>query len=172
MKTLGRAVVLPVGLIVAVGCGNSKSTIASSNPSTTQAAGATTTTSKAAASGGNTGEFCTRLASETEATTALKKSIGTPDQAAKVARIKTDNAAILVAAPSEIHDAIAKVYAVSELATNALSGSQSAADRVASAKATAAATSDPAFKTAIADYTAWVTTNCGDQTAKILSGAS
>lgn len=41
-----------------------------------------------------------------------------------MAEIKTENAAI-VAAPSEIHDAIAKVYAVSELATGALAGTTS-----------------------------------------------
>ena len=89
-----------------------------------------------------------------------------------MAQIKSDNAAILAAAPSEIHDAIAKVYAVGQLGTDALSDSQSAADRVARAEAIAAATSDPAFKTAIADYTTRAKANCGDQITKILSGAS
>jgi hypothetical protein len=167
MKSLTRTAVLVVLLVVAASCGSSKSTTASTNPS----AGVATTTTKAAA-GTNTGGFCTRLAAETEATSALAASLGTPDQAAKVAQIKSDNAAILAAAPAEIHDAIVKVYAVSELASDALSGTASAADRAATAKATAAAASDPAFKTAIADYTAWVKANCGDQTAKILSGAS
>jgi hypothetical protein len=129
------------------------------------------TTTKATA-GTNAGEFCTRLAAETEETSALAASLGTPDRAAKMAPIKSDNAAILATAPAEIHDAIVKVCAVSELATDALSSTASAADRAASAKATTAATSDPTVKTAIADYTAWVKANCGDQTAKILSGAS
>ena len=110
------------------------------------------------------------LAADTEKTASFRASIGTPQQAAKLAEVKADNDAVLADAPSEIHDAIAKVYAVSELARKALEGGLSPADKAVAAGKAATAVASPEVKAALADYKAWVQSNCGSLAPKILAG--
>ena len=157
-------------LVGLAGCSSTKSsTAASSSTSTasTSAAGATSTT---AGGSGDPSAFCAQLAADTEKTAGFAASIGTPQQAAKLAEIKADNDAVLAAAPAEIHDAIASVYRVSELAQAALDGTLSAADKRAASAAASAAVATPEVKAAIASYKDWVGANCGSLSAKILSG--
>ncbi len=110
------------------------------------------------------------LAADTGKTAAFAASIGTPTQAAKLAEITADNDAILAAAPAGVHDAVAKVYAVSALARAALDPSLSATDKAAAGARAATAVGTPEVKAAITDYKTWVQANCGSAAAKILSG--
>jgi hypothetical protein len=170
MKKITAATLLSL-LLLAAGCGSSVSktspTSAGSSPSTA-AGGASTTT--AAASGMGTDAFCSLLASETEKTAGFAAAIGTPQQAAKVAEIKAANDEVLAAAPPSIHAAIAKVYAVSEIARKALDTTLTPAQKRAAGLAAAAAVRTPGVTGAIARYKAWVTANCGGLAPKILSG--
>jgi hypothetical protein len=172
-KILAVAASFAVIFVAATGCSSKSSSSAS--PSSTTAApasgsGGSTTSTKAAASGGDAGAFCTMLAADTDKTAAFAASIGTPEQAAKLAEVKADNDAVLAAAPSDIHDAVAKVYAVSEIARKALDTSLSPAEKRAAGSEAAAAVGTPEVKAAIADYKTWVQANCGDLSAKILAG--
>ena len=173
MKRLAAGALLSLLLVAAVSCGDSKTDTSSTKPTNTTAGtmkpadgSGASTTAMSTNSGGDAGDFCTKLADETEKTAGFAASIGTPQQAAKMAEISTDNASILAAAPSDIHDAIAKVYAVSETSMQALS----ATDKVAAAKAATDAMKDPAVTKALADYSAWVKSNCADKATKILAG--
>jgi hypothetical protein len=159
-----------LALLAATGCGSSGGSSASS-PSTTQAsaerAGSSTTV---AASGTSTTEFCSMLATATGKVAGLAASIGTPEQTAKLAEVKADNDAIVAAAPADIHDAVATFYAVSELAQQALDPSLSASERASLGSQAATQAGSAEAKAAIADYTTWVTANCGDLATEILSG--
>ena len=98
-------------------------------------------------------------------------AIGTPQQAAKLTEIERDNAAIVGAAPSELRDALATINEASALARK-VQGAQSSADRIAASKAAAEAASSAKFKTASADYTAWVRNHCGALATKILTAGT
>lgn len=170
---------LAFAVLAFAGCSSTKSSTSSSattaSPPSTAAATATTvatapTTVKA--STGDAAAFCTKLAAEADLTAGFAASIGTPQQAAKLAEIKAANDAILAAAPADIHDAIATVYAVSETARKALDTTLSAAEQQAARAAATSAIADPKVKTAIASYKAWVTANCGSLSGKILSGGA
>jgi len=165
MKNLLKIAAVAGLLLVAAGCGTTKSTTTSP---TTAAGGSPTTTAGAAAAGVDANAFCTKLAAEADQTTTFAAAIGTPGQAAALDKMKAANADIVASAPAAVHDAVAKFYAVSDMADAALSAS-SPADRAAALKAASDAAGDPAVKAAISDYTTWVTANCGDQATKILS---
>ena len=166
-QTFKAAAVVTFLLVTASGCGSSSASTASSS-STTAPTGATTTT--AATSGGSTTAFCTTLASAAAKTGALAASIGTPQQAAKLAEIKADNDAIVAAAPSAIRGAVTKFYEISNLARAALDQSLSPAERAAAGGRAATAVATPEAKAAIADYKAWVSANCGSLATTILAG--
>ena len=165
-RILTFAVMLGYLVAVASGCGSSSSKGSSS----------TTTAPKASSNGSGSGSgkspvaFCSMLAADTDKTAAFAASIGTPTQAAKLAEINADNGAILAAAPSDVHDAVAKFYEVSALARAALDPSLSAGAKAAAAANAATAVGTPEAKAAIADYKTWVQTNCGSLSSKILSG--
>jgi len=174
MKRLSATVsALAFVLIAFAGCSSTKSSTSSSattaSPPTTATTGAAASTT-AKPSTGDAAAFCTKLASEADLTAGFAASIGTPQQAAKLAEIKAANDAILAAAPADIHDAISTVYQVSETARKALDPTLSAAEKQAARAAATSAISDPKVKSAIASYKAWVTANCGSLTSKILSG--
>jgi hypothetical protein len=168
MKNLMKTVALAGVLLIAVACSSSKTATTSPTSAAPAAGASTSTTAKTSSSSGDTAAFCAKLAAEADQTTAFAASVGTPAQAAKLADLKAANADIAASAPDAIHDAVAKFYAISELADNALT-STNPAEKAAAVKAAADAAKDPAAKSAIADYTAWVQANCGDQTSKILS---
>ena len=110
------------------------------------------------------------LAADTDKTAAFAASIGTPAEVAKLAEIKADNDAILAAAPSDAHDAVAKFHELSALAHVALDSSLSAGAKAAAAAEAATAAGTPEVKAAITDEKTWVQTNCGSLSSKILSG--
>ena len=165
-RILTFAVTLGFLVAVASGCGSSSSKGSSS----------TTTAPKASSNGSGSGSgkspvaFCSMLAADTDKTAAFAASIGTPSQAAKLAEIKADNDAILAAAPSDVHDAVAKFYEVSALARAALDPSLSAGAKATAVAKAATAVGTPEVKAAIANYKTWVQTNCGSLSSKILSG--
>lgn len=171
MKRIATAATVVFLALAAAGCGSSSASKSSSSSTTSpdrSAGGSSTTAAKT--SGGDAGAFCSMLAADTEKTASFAASIGTPQQAAKLAEIKADNDAVLADAPSEIHDAITKVYAVSELARKALESGLSPADKSAAGRTAASAVGTPEVKAAIADYKAWVQANCGSLAPKILAG--
>jgi hypothetical protein len=178
MKRISATVsTLAFVLIAFAGCSSTKSSTSSSattaSPPTTASASVTTVSgapTTAKASTGDAAAFCTKLASEADLTAGFAASIGTPQQAAKLAEIKAANDAILAAAPADIHAAIATVYQVSETARKALDPTLSAADKQAARAAATSAIVDPKVKSAITSYKAWVTANCGSLSSKILSG--
>ena len=166
-QTVKAAAIVTFLFVAAPGCGSSTASKASSS-STTALAGATTTA--AATSGGSTTAYCSMLATAAGKTAAFAASIGTPQQAAKLAEIKADNDAIVAAAPSGIRSAVTKFYGISNLARAALDPSLSPADKAAAGQRAATAVGTPEAKAAIADYKAWVSANCGSLATTILSG--
>ena len=166
-QTFKAAAIVTFLFVAAPGCGSSTASKASSS-STTALAGATTTA--AATSGGSTTAYCSMLATAAGKTAAFAASIGTPQQAAKLAEIKADNDAIVAAAPSGIRSAVTKFYGISNLARAALDPSLSPADKAAAGQRAATAVGTPEAKAAIADYKAWVSANCGSLATTILSG--
>ena len=167
-QTVKAAAIVTFLFVAAPGCGSSTASKASSS-STTALAGATTTAA-AATSGGSTTAYCSMLATAAGKTAAFAASIGTPQQAAKLAEIKADNDAIVAAAPSGIRSAVTKFYGISSLARAALDPSLSPADKAAAGQRAATAVGTPEAKAAIADYKAWVSANCGSLATTILSG--
>ena len=87
MKRIATAAAIVV--LAAAGCGSSSSSKSSSS-----------STTAAKSSGGDAGAFCSMLAADTEKTASFAASIGTPQQAAKLAEVKADNDAVLADAPS------------------------------------------------------------------------
>ena len=166
-QTFKAAAVVTFLLVAVAGCGSSSASKASS-PSTTAPPGATSTTG--ARSGGSPTAFCSLLAADTGKTAAFAASIGTPQQAAKLAEIAADNTAIVAAAPSEIRGAVTKFFEIATLARAALDRGLSPAEKAAAAGRTATAVATPEAKAAIADYKAWVSANCGSLATTILSG--
>ena len=166
-QTFKAAAIVTFLFVTAAGCGSSSASKASS-PSTTAPTGATTTTG--APSGGRPTAFCSLLATDAGKTAGFAASIGTPQQAAKLAEITADNNAIVAAAPSEIRGAVTKFYEISTLARAALDQSLSPAEKAAAGGRAATAVATPEAKAAIADYKAWVSANCGSLATTILSG--
>ena len=73
---------------------------------------------------------------------------------------------------NEIRAAVTKIGELSELSRKSLANAGNPDVRAADLAKVTAALQDPAYKKAIADYTAWVEDNCGDTSAKILSAAT
>ncbi len=166
-RTFKAAAVVTFLFVAAPACGSSGASKASSS-STTAPTGSTTTT--AATSGGSSTAFCSMLATAAGKTAAFAASIGTPQQAAKLAEIKADNEAIVAAAPSGVRSAVTKFYEISNLGRAALDPSLSPAEKAAAGGRAATEVGTPEAKTAIADYKAWVSANCGSLATTILSG--
>ena len=98
MKRIATAAAIVV-LVFAAGCGSSSSSKSSSSTTAPDASGGSSTTA-AKPSGADAGAFCSMLAADTEKTASFAASIGTPQQAAKLAEVKADNDAVLADAPS------------------------------------------------------------------------
>jgi len=164
--------------VLTVGCGSSKSSVATSPSSSAPASSvstspsvdsASTTTAGGSSGGGDSAAFCSRLAAEVDKIAGFAAALRTPQQAAKLAEIEADNAAILAAAPSDLHDALAEVNTASTLSRKVLTGT--AAERIAASKAAADLVKSAQWRTAVADYTAWVNGHCSALAHKILIAA-
>ena len=119
MKNLLKVTAVAGLLLIAVGCSSSKT--ATTSPTSAAGGSTTTTVAKSSSGSGDAAAFCSKLAAEADQTKAFAAAVGTPDQAAKLADLKAANADIAASAPDAIHDAVAKFYAISELADTALS---------------------------------------------------
>lgn len=162
-------------LLTLAGCSSSKSstsTATTTGGGASTSAGATTSsaTSSTVESGSSSSDFCNLLSAGVDRAKGLAAAVGTAGLASKLAEVKADNKAVLDAAPAELHDAVAKVYAVSEKGQAALDPSLSSAQKAAAASAAMTAMRTPEVKAAIATYKSWVTAHCGTQATKILSG--
>ncbi len=171
-------------LFAVAGCSSSSSSKAStSNPSSTVASNtvasgtvasgnttAPTTGATPPPQGGNSANaFCNRLAAGVDHLAAFQAGLRSGNTTTAMEQIAAENKAILAAAPSDIHDALATVNSASEKAAKMLDRSLSSADRAALSQEVAAITTSAAWKTAVADYTKWVTANCGTLGTKILT---
>ncbi len=131
--------------------------------------GSATESTKAPASGSSANDFCNRLALGVDRLQAYAKEIRT-NHADFIAKVTAENKAVLAAAPSELHDALATINTAAEKTRAISDPSASTADRATASKALSAFIGQPQYKAAGQQYKTWVKTNCGALAPKILLG--
>lgn len=167
---VGMVVVLLLG---AAACSSSSSTksgattsskTSTASTSSTSPSSSSTSSSSATTGSGGAAAFCATLLETKQRSESLVPKVAAGDPMA-LEEIAKDNAAVLAAAPSELHDALAKVQQEADLARTALQATGAA--RATASANMLAMTKDPSFKAAVATYTQWVNAHCGADAAKI-----